>query len=1755
MNRFKISLLTIKHKTGSNASKFLATTISEFYEQMMNADFPFEYHSFTYTYEEKFQQHINAQKELSFKMDRYITRDDSIEENPYTQNLVVGSQILLEDNQFRHHLFTVNKIDYTFYQHNITYQYTCVDSFSYQLGRQNDGYEIKNDVASNDFLGSHTVDWWVRKIILPDCKISYKYQDLTATVVEHGVLVKRPIPSDSLYNRTVLFSGSGTANSVLISLGEENELMLNTYEHLESDGSLTTYFWYEPKKHAETSGLKYSPYNDVKSFSLSHSGNSLSTVLNVQTHTINDNLISLFPPVTPFFNNYLLSPQWNNFNYNTGTFTNLAYGITYHFSLIENAFPLTVDKAPKYDGNTEYSAGELIWSENVESATGASLYVSLQNNNQGHIPGGDELGYWYEIKDVEPEELEPDEFYYTGTTYTDKIPIINLIPNWVTNYYPNFKFESFNGDISYYTIGEGGSRTYSSQSLWKINTDITKTTTQYIPDDDILPPNVITNIVWLELPLGQSKRLYDYNIYLTFYRDPSEEDLAFAAIADSCPWLENKLIDFSYYQTHDILSKPELDDLNQTIQQNLCHVNGRLLVYAQDYYNALHQKTKLLADLVNNLDMIGATFEGDIVQANSRPGTMLDTSNFSKHCGFLNHIYDEAALNREKIGMLDLDDTISEYVNDYVNHEQQFLKNMFNFKRYFDAPVSILGENQTLYNYTFNLDSSKNYKFYGTNNNPTPYNIELINKTNLRPSVKLYKKDVVNNTNVYTPIEERYLVDQENYNRFYIPSIKEGNFIPASGYISNKRYYYITFTGKWNDGDAPEWDLMYNTKTINVNEHTYTFSINKLGDNTLTLKPVNHNYIINKDVIGVETWLTGVGDDAHKLGEYPRDQIVYVGNFTWTIKYQQATTLDIIKNEFYHTQDTTSWYIPTYDQYYEANDWPQQKTDLAVTNLAVQYMVSHLSGDWNVLDNKNYTDSASWKDYYQYFNPSLYYKIQEKGKDHYYPTTLVNKTNESSAYRRVMTWAASWQLIATWPLFAIPFVNICVAGAWVASTQISNLVKNNGNQNFGLTGKCKWNVDGNSLSSTNSWTNFEQLGATTDLFFTKNLNAYNDYLDLTNKNLWPSYIYPTYFALNAHPENQQSASFHYTTSWLRIISKNDRVLPRTKYYIINSEYLNVDDWDHTVGIKKGPYVKLNKQIFYPLSSVVEIFDTTTLEWDATQEFSMWDLLETLDEHVSYNEKLHQWTANSKTFYILLEEEYDLDLASSTNIEDANFIISQFGTDDNTYYARRKLTDVNQWGGLYITAQENDNYQLATSYDKNETYYYSSNGINNFTEAYTYLQCTNFYYYPSFEYSMSSFDRYDQIQTLPYYKSGNESSFDTEWNNVTLIEGIPKNKMIVNGEIIGEWSVTSEPLSGLTNGEFWTHYHTHTDTNLLIQYCSIIETNLTEYWTNAYAASKYAHFFLPESWLPRTDSGENIFYQGIVDDSEFKISGTNDSTYHASLSTHFIPEVRLITNSPHYNFKRYSQVTKQLAQEINDYQRNNLSFNDIISVSEIDNEAVKQMLVDDLKLDLTEWYAVIQYDNFVYYEYAGGGTTWPQALDLFTHSLIQNTHFDGWDLMIVSLLNSGYYTPYIPSKYYEYQSKHNQIWRELYTKYPSVILEKSFTYPDAITSQELLEAAQIAFNEYKQVERQYNISIIPYNKLKGNATYPLAIGDSIQLQVDEFYDGQDDISKSLTQLLFITDISYTLRNPADMSITVNTIKYTDKVIKELLHLIR
>jgi len=178
-------------------------------------------------------------------------------------------------------------------------------------------------------------------------------------------------------------------------------------------------------------------------------------------------------------------------------------------------------------------------------------------------------------------------------------------------------------------------------------------------------------------------------LYVSQYRNASTEEKDFALIADQIPWLENRLIDFTYFLDHSIINARQYRDLMTIFEDKLRKANAKLLLYSQLYYNSIQMKTQIMAKLSSKLDLVGATFQSDLVHPYQTDGRVKKTSDFQLS------LSDLFSNKNNPVELIDYHITLADYVNKYVSAEQMFLKNMYLFREYFYQPCGL----NTLYEY------------------------------------------------------------------------------------------------------------------------------------------------------------------------------------------------------------------------------------------------------------------------------------------------------------------------------------------------------------------------------------------------------------------------------------------------------------------------------------------------------------------------------------------------------------------------------------------------------------------------------------------------------------------------------------------------------------------------------------------------------------------------------------------------------------------------------------------------------------------------------------------------------------------------------------------------------------------------------------------------------------------------------------------------------------------------------------------------
>lgn len=1753
--------------------------------------------SFTYTSNEKFQIHQNSQRTLTFTMYRNVIRADRIEINPFINYLFVGAQLLLVDKYDKHHLMTVSKISYQFNELNTEFSYECQDSFSYQLSRQNAGYEIENNTDGdiNDFIGAQSLDWWVLCKIHPDCKISYQYLKL-----DDSRDFKQAYVGDQYrdYHRTVPFSGSGTANSILIALGELYGLQLQVYERVDlrptmlqdseelnnpDYGKCEKYYWFAPTKSLRPTGLKYSPYGDLQSFTLEHTGNSFASVLNVQSNTIGEEIITMFPSIPNFFRQWFETEEWRNSYFYSGLFSSVCQ-------------------------------------EHVDYISFDGISVEIDNSK------------------LTDEEVKINNYLSNKIYYTDNLVYIPIKPaKWYTKY-DFIQFSTNGGAYSKLNITSGkDSITYNSKyNNWKMvyklkkSANATSNTTEETvwSNESTIPYDLINKngldyfYLVLKTRSGASLITVMGGLYISQYRIPTSEELEFAEIADQIPWLENKLISFDYFYEHSIINAIEHAELMHLLENNLRKTNAKLLLYSQLYYQSIQNRTTILANLSAKLDMVGATFQSDILNPYFEDGRITKTTDFTLA------ISDLFANTTEPISLLGYYETLSDYVNKYFNAEQTFLKNMHLFRDYFNSKANL----GILYKYTFTLPNQDNKDIQISFTTPNQY-VTLNEKNQHYP---IYEKV----DGVYQIYNKDNIVTSDTIGRFHYLDPEADNMKE----IKNNTPEYHTFNDKqqyfelaWKVKIISGWPTQKNNDLIPLivvsgpddDIEKFELELLSLQDNTHALLSCYMHCLHH------ETELTKGSQYDFKYDENTTITIQIINNYYKPVDYtalrnnffyQQFKNSNRTKLKYMHRRKSGGNEMLCQVQIADDSSasWANRFSDLNIDSQIFLSFPNSKNWNSNRIDKLKNGDNNIADDVYKESFPitTMYWKGKQNNdttlQDEYHDVPFVNIENCQQFHRRVSVSCEERTKWGNAGWFGVPLLI-----AWIAYWVWNDGLKAFGNSGwtyhdifncnyapaFGDDGWTKstrfmyvTNSEGyektnkRNIFSTSCFSGEEGWKGNCDKTYQDLESEINDTATVSKWGYYEAkYIPLTYHSFMRRLDDHWE-KYHYKTKYWRILKNTDIVNNLegieviVKYVKINTDNnmallktpislkIQGDDADTSVTIDR-----LNSTVYYPLKHAIVAQNLSEFTWpENVSEMPLEELLENNQLTGTWNTQGNIWTGTievkengeSKSvkgnLIFIKTEDFNYE-----DITDLHWETIDNGTinydnlweySSSPYYDNKTHQQVNLITeypditvGFYVTGNEDEDYIPATSVDDKKIYYEHLG--NKYEPRYTMNQLINnhnMYVKRQDIYEYMTFNQIETLNTTYFAYNTTQKTVQEEIGTIQL--NTEKNKWILTGQSIDTPIELTCPVpestnyNDCTNGWFWYKNRNAIASPLLMEKAMLIETNLTEYWTNAYYASKNCKFFLPEYWQPTVNQKTNYFSNNIL--LVTKEKNATSKLYEdvdIKLSSTYIPQVIKIPNQPRYQLRHAGILDSLQTTRAIQY---GLNVGDSVVVSSIVETPIQQM-VDYLKLNSSEWMAVkLSYGDNVLYQYQDGGMLWTDALNKLTNTALQYDQFGGWYDMMVRVLQSCNYQNYDPIQYRQAQEEHDAIWRQIYIKYPNLIYEQSYTNEDVTSSKELLTMAQWAFKDYTQPESNYNISVIDSNTLKGYKGQELSIGDGIEVNATELYDDAgSDIYKSLVQYLYITDINYDLRQDDNIQLTVNSIKYRDKVIGELVKLIR
>lgn len=1901
MAYFKLMLVKPIHTIADSnlESKYLLNTISEFYSQeeeyknnkenLLNSEF-----SFCYTYNEKFSIHKHHQKELTFSMNQMILYNDSWINNPFAQNMMVGTKLCLEDKYHEQHLFTVKDISYEIKENNRILNVTCQDSFSYQMSRQNEGYEIVNDNSAADFIGSKSLDWWVYFKIQPECHIPYVYIPLHAglyedtdgkikTFVKNNLNnVKRiikPIYDQEQYPdyyETFPFSVSGSnANAALISLAETMGLMLNIYEsQTENKQQFRKYFWIGPDKQEKNNGLYYSPNLDIQNFSFSQAGDSLVTVLNVNGPTIDDEIITLIPEIPPFFLDYFMTKEWQDSEYYPGFYTDICQGETY--SILESqdedrGFKIIWKIGESVDTNEidviiedgdilipiELPINEFVsWYDKVSFA-GSELELRFgASKTKLYYPEQNE--WLIEVRETNLTQEQKEDYNRIIThigeqKITYKMTTSEQAPRWELS--KTYCFKKNNSFYFYKLISfiseeaTEASDGFNQEYIFNlIGTNNKINGREYLLTNMLY--EAITNTfdsspnrakTYLRLTDSQNNNIdkiqvNSAKIYMRWFRDVSDDELKFASIADQCPWLENKLIDFSYFSQHELITPNDENLLKNTINNNLRKINGQLMQYTKSYYDALRSRTENIAKLTNSLDLLGAEMEASVYSPYSKEGGIKE-SDFESVYKTYNEIW---IPQQEPKTILNYGELMTEYFNKYFSAQQRFLKNIYNFRNYWNKPIGFAGtgiyENKITAT-NINTTNELNIVLFGDltwkqiNPNPESYSDFNLYKTgelgSKIPLINLYSDSY--------HFEKIDIVNEYNYTNFYTPTVKANSWTKCS---DKSKLLPEVFYAEIDDSN--------------------------LDKNGKLTENATYKQMLYTDI--VERYLGLSKDDIYNYSNY----------------YYRKTP-------YYHKISEAKWFtfIPTDNN--PKDKWDETSAEPTMQDIYNQNVLSNALtlhnynedlaldelGEWiaTIGDDEEEEKSAKWKHIYKsyiqgfpidklywygtpqtYKNASTfdenitYYATWENKKKtkkneetdetveaedvdaEFLPVSFVTPKNYNSYFKRVARSEKgyNWSLVAA----GLGYLWTRWNEGYLAQDGVCFRVLDG--QNIGVG-------DHTTFETANrDYTNWIRLIYGTDKNSDKLINQYKNISNINEYYRFWQWVAPTYSTLTTNNRTVEGILINNLSLWdninsrninanseeyvcrerlyfkeksLRVLNKQDVINNQDKYLMLpiptDSDnclfnFWDEKDWKINIDSIKQKLLNCcyeittdenNKEIpvrisaikHYPLYNYC-IGLQLTFEEDTTHS----TLEKYLASEVSFTQDvdyLFKINNNLYAVFFQLEEFERVNITSDDNLKDIinNYYIYDKKTDlPVNFYEIKGLTN-----GLYSQAKKDGNYktfaELSTTWedakkqefykkvDEEQEIYKRVYLLDNYLEDDSKLVA---YYQTADSYTETVFNNKINTITPPIYLCQRELSNEvlittkiTKYNKEIKLDfshGLTKDNITITDEnginYILKYSCaqnTKTTFGNMTNGTFWYKYHTYDQTQpLLFEYAALIETQLTEYWTSAYAASQYIEYFIPEFWQRTSAQAINNFYQHLI-----YYNGTE-----ATLSNDFIPEVSIyfnpITNTsvlPRYNLSYIEDVKKYLEmQETTDQIYSNIVTNNFYSAYDvlINNDAVLNAFselgwnANELNNWQAEKVGENEYGQTYYYVNGDTGKKRNKLPQDLAREFRDLPEYNGLYIMLIRYLYQ-YYNNKPMEQYYNLQKAHDNLWHQIYQEYPGLLLEGNYTNEDAIDSKDLLFLAKNAFKDLSNPERNYSLTFIDIHSLRGYEGQKLTIGDSIQLDINDYVEEYGDLSQALSQFLFISDISYDLRKDSDINLTVNIIKYQDKLIQRLAKLIK
>ena len=224
------------------------------------------------------------------------------------------------------------------------------------------------------------------------------------------------------------------------------------------------------------------------------------------------------------------------------------------------------------------------------------------------------------------------------------------------------------------------------------------------------------------------------------------------------------------------------------LKNDLRIVNGKIILYSSAYAEAVRNKIDKLATLTTQVDILGAVFTAEILEPLNNNQKSFDITKFTNTYNEFKKAYPETSSKQFEI--LDYGELLTENFNNYFNAQQRFLKNIYEFKKYFNEPVCLNGQYK-LYNIDLDIGTNNKGKdldvgFSQISFSKVNENYEAYDKTTLKPLKTIYE------SNFRTVAD---IVDATNYQNYYYAKIVADDLSKSNGhgYNAKQTYYRVAY--------------------------------------------------------------------------------------------------------------------------------------------------------------------------------------------------------------------------------------------------------------------------------------------------------------------------------------------------------------------------------------------------------------------------------------------------------------------------------------------------------------------------------------------------------------------------------------------------------------------------------------------------------------------------------------------------------------------------------------------------------------------------------------------------------------------------------------------------------------------------------------------------------------------------------------------------------------------------------------------------